>query len=503
MVGFVPQLSAATEGLVARGVVFNDLNKNGIRDANEKGLRGVCVSNGSLVVQTDAEGRYELPVEGDETCLFVIKPTNWTPPLNENNIMQFHYFHKPEGSQGLKVPGLPPSGDLPDSIDFPLSQQREPTRFKVLMLGDPQTTNFQQVAFYAHDVLAELVGTDAAFGVALGDIVNDRPLMFEDNVAAVSTVGIPWHHVFGNHDRNFDAPDYASYDDTYNRVVGPSHYSFNWGGVHFVVLNNIHSLGGHSYEGRLTQEQLDFLKSDLAFVPEKQLVVLMSHIPLNETKNREDLFRLIEQRPHTFSISAHNHVIKHFFFDEKQGWRGAKPHHHFVCPTSCGSWWSGVPDEVGIPHAMMGDGAPNGYVTATFDGNEYSFEFKAARFPADYQMNIFAPSELPLTEAATTEVVVNVFIGSRRSQVEMRVGEQDEWRPMAQFAGHDPYFRQLKDMEEKHALPGSKLPAPNRTEHLWKATLPESIKPGVHLIRVRTVDLFGHRYEASRAVFVR
>ncbi|HNT35093.1 MAG TPA: metallophosphoesterase N-terminal domain-containing protein, partial [bacterium] len=352
MTGFLLGTSASAQEGIARGIVFNDQNNNGVRDAHEKGLRGVGVSNGTVVVQTDGEGKYELPVQGEETCLFVIKPTNWTPPLNDSNLMRFHYFHKPKGSQGLKVAGLPPSGDLPDSVDFPLIRRIEPTRFKVLMLGDPQTTNSTEVSYYARDVLAELVGTDAAFGVTLGDIVNDRPLMFEDNVAAVATVGVPWHHVIGNHDRNYDAQDYDSYDDTYNRVVGPSHYSFNWGGVHFIVLNNVHSLGKYDYEGKLTQAQLDFVKHDLAVVPDKQLIVLMMHIPLNETRNREEIFRLIEKRPYTFSISAHNHNTKHRFFEQAQGWQGTKPHHHFVSPTSCGSWWMGVPDEVGIPHAM-------------------------------------------------------------------------------------------------------------------------------------------------------
>ncbi|HNT37342.1 MAG TPA: calcineurin-like phosphoesterase C-terminal domain-containing protein, partial [bacterium] len=76
-------------------------------------------------------------------------------------------------------------------------------------------------------------------------------------------------------------------------------------------------------------------------------------------------------------------------------------------------------------------------------------------------------------------------------------------RPMQQFTGHDPFFQQLKELEATHSLPGKKLPDPARTEHLWKASLPESLTTGAHLIRVRTVDMFGHQYQASRSVFVR
>ena len=67
------------------------------------------------------------------------------------------------------------------------------------------------------------------------------------------------------------------------------------------------------------------------------------------------------------------------FLGKDKGWNGDKPHHHLINATVCGSWWVGQIDEVGIPHATMNDGAPNGYSVITFDGNQYSVEFKAAR----------------------------------------------------------------------------------------------------------------------------
>ena len=47
------EAQAATEGdariEIARGVVFHDRNRNGVRDRFERALRGVAVSNGRLV----------------------------------------------------------------------------------------------------------------------------------------------------------------------------------------------------------------------------------------------------------------------------------------------------------------------------------------------------------------------------------------------------------------------------------------------------------------------
>ena len=42
----------------------------------------------------------------------------------------------------------------------------------------------------------------------------------------------------------------------------------------------------------------------------------------------------------------------------------------------------GAPDERGIPHTTMRDGAPNGYSIFTFDGHKYDIEFRAAAPPA-------------------------------------------------------------------------------------------------------------------------
>ena len=89
----VNQLSAAD----ARGIVFEDLNQNGLRDPGERGLPAVPVSNQREVVLTDSEGNWSLPYNED-AIFFVIKPSGWATPLDANNLPQFYYVHKPAGS---------------------------------------------------------------------------------------------------------------------------------------------------------------------------------------------------------------------------------------------------------------------------------------------------------------------------------------------------------------------------------------------------------------------
>ncbi len=105
------------------------------------------------------------------------------------------------------------------------------------------------------------------------------------------------------------------------------------------------------------------------------MVVLMMHIPLEGVGDRQEVYRLIEQRPFCISISGHTHYQEHRFITQADGWQGPKPHHHIINVTACGSWWSGAPDERGIPHSLMACGAPNGHSVIEFDGQEYRLEF--------------------------------------------------------------------------------------------------------------------------------
>lgn len=486
---------------LARGHVYEDRNGNRSRDPDEPGVAGIKVSNGRQIVVTGEEGEYEIGVS-DDCIIFVIKPRNWMTPLDHHNLPQFYYIHKPEGSPEQHFPGVAPTGPLPESVDFALYPQQEPDQFRALLFGDTQSRNRQEVEYMAHDVIEQIVNEEAhgaSLGVTLGDIVFDDLDVFEPHNQAIALIGIPWYNVIGNHDLNYDAPDDKHSDETFESLYGPSYYSFDYGPVHFMVLDDVTWHGateqrrGH-YTGGLGSEQMDFIRNDLSLIPEGQLVVLMMHIPLVNVEDRQELYRLIEQRPFSLSIAAHTHYLKHYYLDEEDGWHGPQPHHHAVNVTVCGSWWRGTPDELGIPHATMSDGGPNGYSIISFDGAKYDLEYRAARRPANYQMNIYLPQEISLAEELTTAVLVNVFNGSARSKVRMRALPDGEWRELERVAGIDPYFAELKEREAAGETVGIDLPSPSVTEHLWRGLLPIGLGPGTHMIEVETTDASGKVY---------
>ncbi len=489
---------------IARGVVFSDVDKDGRFGPGDSAFVGIRVSNGKEIVVTDQNGRYEIPIQ-EGGAVFVIKPTGFRTALDANKLPRFFYLHKPNGSPQLKFPGSRPTGPLPQSIDFPLYQQPEPPAFKILLFGDPQPRNNTEVDYVAQDVVSELIGDKSAFGVTLGDIAFDNLDTFRTLNQTIALIGIPWYNVIGNHDLNLDATERENINETFEATYGPSYYSFDYGQVHFVVLDNIdwaaptEKIQRWHYEGGLGEQQLDFLKKDLAMIPETQMVVLLMHIPIISIKDKSDFFKLIEKRPYCVSISGHTHDHRHLFLGKEDGFNGEKKHHHIVNVTVSGSWWSGARNDNQIPHATMTDGAPNGYSIMTFDSNGYRLDFKAAGLPASEQMRVHVAATVDTNETQNTDVWVNVFNGSEESTVKMSLDNDDEWIEFRKTLEPDPHFVDLWKRDEGVE---PKLSKPKDCFHLWTQKLPAGILPGVHLIRIQTTDRHGRTYHAHRSIRV-
>jgi hypothetical protein len=496
----------------ASGVVFHDRNRNGARDAFDFGVRGVAVSNGRDVVVTDWRGRYRIAV-GNDTIVFVVKPGGWATPIDDNGLPRFYYIHKPQGSPtGLAYPGVSPTGPLPDRIDFPLYRQREPRSFRAILFADTQPYSLDELNLLNRDIIAELIGQQAAFGLTLGDLVGDDLALFEPLNESVSQIGLPWYNVIGNHDINFHAKTDRHSDESFERVYGPPTYAFSYGRVHFIVLDDVVYGGPKNeegaagpYEAGISEDQLTFVENYLKTVPRDRLVVLALHIPFDNpplsVDERDALFEILKDRPHTLSLAGHTHYQESRFYGPEEGFDGPQPHHQLTAATASGSWWLGADDEVGIPHATMRGGAPNGYSIIQFDGHRYSIRFKAARRPADHQMNIFTADATTSETAAETEVLVNVFSGSERTRVEMRLGEDGDWIPLQREAREDPYYLAAIERDlERNPRPRFFLPPAMKSPHLWVGTLPANPPAGTYAIEVRATDMYGQVFRAHRVI---
>ena len=496
--------SQQPEQPMATGIVFVDLNNDGKFDDADTPFSGVRVSNGYDIATTDQQGRYQLPIAPD-TMLFVIKPSGFHCRRDENKLPKFYYIHKPNGSPELRFPGSKPTGALPQSINFPLYKNEESEAFKILLFGDPQPRNNKEVDYVAQDVVKDLIDSkEHAFGVTLGDIAFDNLNTFETLNQTIALIGIPWRNVLGNHDINLDATDRKHINETFEATYGPTYYSFNYGQVHFVVLDTIgwqpanNRVSKMHFKAVLGDRQLTFLKRDLAAVPDSQLVVMLMHVPIIGLEDKEELFKLIETRNYCVSISGHTHDHRHLFLGKEDGYNGPEPHHHIVNVTVSGCWWSGAKNEYGIPHTTMADGAPNGYSVMTFDDSGYRLDFRAAGKSADDQLRIDLPPTVVADKTSATDLWVNVYNGSEKSTVKFQIDGTGPWVELEKVKEFDPYYLRLVERDKKAERP---LFRPVESEHLWKGRLP-AIEPGVHVITAETVDQHGRKYMAQRSIRV-
>ena len=499
------------ETLIAKGVVYHDLNGNNKKDRAEKGIAGVAVSDGYTVVSTDESGHYQMNIDAADATIFVIKPSAYRYPVNALNLPQFYYIHKPGGSPAMKFPGVEPTGPLPKSVDFALLTGDVSEQFSVVISSDPQPYNEEQVAFYDKDIVEELKSLHTPImGFTLGDIVGDRPDLFGPMNQATARAGLPWFHVLGNHDMNYDATVDRHADESFESHYGPSVYSFNQGKVHFFVLNDVIYPNTHNnkqYIGGFSERQFVYIEQILKTIPKDYLLVFVMHIPLyNEAQfgetflnaHRDRLFELLKDRPFTFSLSGHTHTQRHYFFDEQTNWLQTQPHHHYTVGTASGDWWSGAPQENGVPAATMRDGTPNGYNLLHFDGNQYRYEYKVAGESAASKMQLIGPKAVQSGSYNGGELFVNFYQGSEKDSVFFSSNGTD-WRAMRYVVEPDPHMSDVRYVwNNSNPLPGKSRPsAPDLNYHLWKTRVSTKLPKGNNTYFIRVKDQFGRVYEST------
>lgn len=502
---------------VARGLVFEDRNRNGLQDPGEPGLPGVLVSNGRDVSRTGADGRWTLPAGSEET-FFVIQPAGWRVPVSDRRLPKFHYLHRELGSVPLEHPGIAPTGPLPERIDFPLLRQPAAATgapARVLLIADPQPHSEVHVDWFRErfvDALSDR--TDFSFGLVLGDVVRNDLSLFGPYVEANAGMPVPMFHVIGNHDLNLDAPDERRAAETYQRWFGPVNYAFFHGDSLFLVLNNIRAPlddgSGRAYRGGFSDETLAFVRNLMRQVPADLRVVLATHIPLFPpageaepamVRERQALFEALGSQRELLALAGHTHTQQHFLIEDPALWPGRGTLHHWVVGAASGAWWGGEPDDRGLPDSMMRDGTPPGYGVLTLQDGDYRMDYRVAGDPGDPQLRIHAPRHM-VTHERDVPLFVNVFNGTPRTRVEFRVLPDGGWRELVRVPGVDPHYQSrvlARDLSPV-PLPGTRLPPPVPSHHLWYARIPRTLPPGVHGIEVRATDMWGREWRGRHVL---
>jgi hypothetical protein len=500
-------LNAQTRSTV-KGVIFHDKNENGVFDSAEKPLKNVAVSNGRDVVITNRKGGYELPLR-DNSALFVIKPRNWAVPVDKNHVPRFYKMYSTTGISGTKYEGLAPTGQLPLSVDFPLLPSKEPDKIKALIFGDTQPRDNKEIYFMSNDVIPEVIGTDADFGVTLGDVVFDDLSIYDHLTGSLSPIGIPMWYVAGNHDFDYTGNNSTEARSTWNNTFGPSYYSFSYGPAHFIVLDNVRWIvdgDKRYYRTGLGNDQMQFLQNEINRIDKNQLLVLLAHIPYERStewqneSEKQAFYKLLASHPNSVSLVAHTHRHYHQFIGKDDGFPGNVPHHMISVGTVCGAWWTGAPNEFGIPHAMMSDGTPNGYAFLHIDKNDCKLEWKTAGEASDVQMHIHAPEVV--SSENEIKVVANIYNALPDAVVKMKIGDEGEWIEMKRIPQKDPVRLAEKERENQLGeVPWRKMGRDQDSEHIWEASYKPELKSGVHFIQINAKDDW-YEHEGKRLIHV-
>jgi predicted phosphodiesterase len=447
--------------------------------AGGRAVRGARVSDGRTVVRVDTEGRFDFVTTDAQRYLTVSPPAGYALPTSPNGTLQ---LYTPLPTAGSEL-----------SHQFQLTARPgSDERHSFLVLADPQTENdFEMQRFHAEtvpDVLEtrKALGERSVFGVGCGDLLYDHLEMYPEYERAVTRMGIPFAQVAGNHDLNYDARTSEGSTATFQRHFGPPHISFDVGQVHYLVLHDVFWHGA-GYLGYLPEEQLEWVRQDLALVEPGRTVVAFLHIPVvssqyeragerapgisNSLTNRQALYRLLEgHRAHI--IAGHTHESEH---------RTHGTIHEHVTGAVCGAWWSGD---------ICFDGTPNGYGVYDVDGERVTWRYKATGRDANHQMRLYAPGS---DGAAPGDLVANIWDWDPAWTV--RWFEDGQPRGlMSRRRGTDPLSEKLHR--------GESLPArrtwvePILTNHLFYA----AATPGAREWRVEARDGTGRSYaETLRA----
>ncbi|QCQ22775.1 calcineurin-like phosphoesterase C-terminal domain-containing protein [Desulfoglaeba alkanexedens] len=550
------------------GNVFWDKNQNGVQDRGEPGIEDVCVSNGKEVVKTTKNGIYRLPAYED-MVVFVSKPSGWMTPVNEDNIPQFSYIHKPAGSPSeiQRFRGLEPTGPLPANVDFPLYKVKDDQKFNVIVTGDTQVYNDREINYLRNSLVKEVQGTDALFCISMGDNLGDDLSLFPRYLDVMGQMGIPVYYVPGNHDLDFDATSDRDSFDTHKSYIGATYYSFNYGDVHFVVLDDVEypsPIHNGSYNGKIDDTQMEWLANDLAHVPMDKLIVLNMHIPIvsdvdrtssqHQVDNREELYALLKGRK-VVSMAGHTHTLSHFApGDELVGWGQPTPFNQIIVGAACGSWWSGDFDEAGIPISYMRDGTPRGYMVFSFQGNKYEEIYKAHGKPFDKQMNLsfltldfmgwydrIASGDTSATindlefrdvleDTASALLVANIWGASMHDNYYCSFDNRRPVEANWTLEMKDPYALALQ-LYVLRGVPGFSLwnkiwdnniymgtnfgpgnavkldewlwTVEDRSTHLFVCQVPTDLEQGVHSVTVWGKDMYGHNIQEVKVFEVK
>lgn len=422
------------------------------------GVEGVLVSDGEIFARTDSKGQYKMKSANRQKTIFVITPSGYVA----------------ESADSLQPAFWAPLVDSrKETINFALKKEDQ-SKYSVAFITDLHLCSVDkrgdQKAFSDDltPLLRKINKNYSEYGpvytMNLGDLsfekfwydsaqrVTGGNYTLQEVYETLKNARMPglMYSVLGNHDHDgavtADRPEDMEFAcaHVYRRIFGPSWYSVNIGGDHWIFINSVQYLntptrnpapgliGKRDYNEDFTAESLEWLRKDLSYVSKDKKVYFCTHCPMLGNQYKKPKRQIPESTKKAINdifeswggdvecFAGHRHV---FDYCESSLYPALKVR---TFPATSGDCWQ---TKKSSGENFGFDGTPQGVAVGVFSGRNCDLQFQTCKYGEKY-MKVYDEGK---------SVLVNYWLWKTGDVVE--VLENGRSREAVQTYESDPFVR--------------------------------------------------------------
>ena len=392
--------------------IFGKVTCNGVP------VSGVVVSDGVVCGRTDGKGVYNLKSAKRNGLVFISVPSGYVTPYNGSTVPSFW-----KALKKLK--------DEPERVDFTLEAENQ-DRYTMLFMGDIHLYSHKSINCFNSTFIPEIdsyISSSAScpvYASTLGDMTwdwywyNGDKIGIEQYILNMNNIrGLQIYNTVGNHDNDMQHDSLSEFQRTgadwtcmtqYRKQQGPTCFSYNIGGVHYVSLDNVittNTGGTTDKDSRgcwrgVTESDMRWLEQDLSYVSEDTPVVVSVHMPLFNMKGKptagnsksinytvQDITAPFRKFGEVLFISAHTHLLYNTEDYDVSGLKVTE----WNSGALCGNFWT-TALKTGLN--LCTDGTPGGYRILTVDNGKISSLYKGIGKKKNYLFRAYDRNQMNL-----------------------------------------------------------------------------------------------------------
>jgi hypothetical protein len=372
---------------IVYGKVINNETKAPVSNA--------VISDGFSTTLTNSQGNYRFETAPGATHVFISVPERFEIPMKDGIPHIFERLNFDKDSVQVNFNLKPLAGGVEND-------------FTLIAIADPQVQNSKNLSRLNNETIPDIIKTieeyDNVYGLTLGDLAFDSLNLLNDVKQSFISTTIPVFHTIGNHDFSAAFYDPIVGSSEFVSHFGPLDFSFNRGNVHIVVMNNVFNYGVTSHKWGFSEEQINWLKSDLKHVPKDKMLIVSVHIPVLNSTTMERKSQFLD------AISGYNevHILSGHWHANRNIINSELNIYEHITGAASGMWWGSTVNKCG---------APNGYGVYEISGNKMkNWYYKSVRYDKGYQIRMIFPNTLGDKDGY---VIANVWNADDNWKVEL------------------------------------------------------------------------------------